>query len=917
MRTLRLLSVLIVLTLLPVMTFAAQGELTTSNSSIKPPTGKINLPLRDEGDDDSVYYEYGFEDGLGDWTTIDMTNPGLTWHSTESHAIDGRSFWAGKEELGGYDNHWLQYLVTPALNLQGRQNLRLTFNITWACEDPQVSPPNQDSADTRGYDAWDGCNVWISTNNGQSWNVIRPTRPAYNYESLFSFGFEWDMGRDIPGWCGFSDSAQAAEFDISQYAQNNVKIRWAFCTDPAWNTVDDANAIGMVIDNLVVRDANGVVWQNNGDALGDLTRDQGPVSGDHWEITEDDAHSGRFSARCPIEANLSNAIVTPAIEIPGGGWYTYFDFWVRADGRAYDSNGDTGLDDFFEVQVSTDGIAWERIIYDYCRQDVDNVPLPEWTDEFHYYGPDTTFRDDYPEWKRKLNLTQFAGQEIYLRWRVQTDDNLDGDQGTGFYIDDVRFMISQRRQDDVGIQWVWLKYPNAMGMTTPGRLSVRNVGMADQQRVTKYYRIDQGNAVAIVPWEGLAADSIKEYGFTITANRILYADSSDVKVYINSSPDSSNLNDTLTLQDVVFYPANIWKLGYDNRKYTLRSDFARGSGPLIKFTPVDDAIRGNFDVKAFRVRWNGAQGDQSVETRMHIYRDAQGELGAELFNGIVTVTGDDILPNVHVIDLTGIDAVKNMATNFWVWFEILRDDFYPQIVGDEANFGTGHYFSYDGQQATEVEREWQAHAMLMPAGYNAANTLTAGRTLLDYGDVAAGTPSQMRVALFNGGIGEVTVNSVEANDDRFDVEFAGPVTLKIGDMTHVYVTFTPTNAEPVSSTLTIRSTDETPPRIVMIANGGQSVGFDDCAPVSFDLGEAYPNPFNSTTVIPFALGSASEVRLAVYDLAGRAIATLVEGRLEAGAYSASFDAGDLSTGIYMYRLDAGAFSSIRKVIVVK
>ena len=916
MRTLRGLSALVLLTLLPFMAFGITGERLTTSPLTAPAAGRINLPERDDGDEDSVYYEYGFEDGWSGWTTVDLTDPGLTWHSTDAHAIDGRSFWVGKDELGGYDDHWLQYLVTPSLNLAGRQNLRLTFNVLWAVEDPQNGAPDT-SGITAGYDAWDGCNVWISTNNGESWQVIRPTRPAYNYQSLFSFGYEWRMGTNIPGWCGFSNGAQAAEFDLSRFAQNNVKIRWAFCTDPAWNTADDENAIGTVVDNLVVRDGNGVIWQNNGDALGDMTRAQGPVSGDHWELTEDDAHAGEFSARCPIEANLSNALVSPAIEIPAGGWYTYFDFWVRADARRSDSNGDNALDDFFEVQVSTDGLAWERIIYDYGRQDANGDLDPAWVDRFHYYGPDTTFRIDYPEWKRKLNLTQFAGQEIYLRWRVQTDDDVDGNQGSGIYIDDPRIMISERRENDVSIEWTWLKYPNAMGFTTPGRLAVSNLGMADQQRVTKYYQLDTNAPVAIVPWEGLAADSTKEYGFSITPNRILYADSTTVKVYVNAAADSTNGNDTITIKNVVFYPANIWRLGYDNRTYRLRSDFDRGTGPIIRFTPVEDNIRGSFDVKALRVRWNSAQGNQDVETRLHIYRDARGAVGAELYNAIITVGGDDILPNVHVIDLSGVQAVQGMSTNFWVWFEILGDDFFPQIVGDEPNFGAGHYFSYNGQNISAVEREWQAHAIIMPAGRASRGELTAGRTWLDYGDVAGGSTKRMRVALFNGGIGEVTVSSVVANDDRFAVEFAGPVTLKIGDMAHVYVTFNAQDGTPVSSTLTIESSDNSPPRIVLTANGGNSVDPAEAAPVVFGLGYAYPNPFNSATVIPFSLGSSVDARLAVYELSGRLVATLVDGRTEAGSYAVSFEAGSLATGVYLYRLDAGPFSSIRKVIVVK
>ncbi len=923
MRTLRAFPALMLLTLLPLLSYGVPGEPTLAYPEAVPVCRGGNFPIRDGGDDDSVYYSYGFENGMNGWTTVDLTNPGLTWHSSESNAINGRSFWAGSEELEGYDNHWLQYIVTPSLNLQGRQNLRLTFDIKWACEDPANGAP-ADTGETAGYDGWDGCNVWVSTNNGQSWEFIRPTQPAYNYQSLFSFGFEWEMGHDIPGWCGFSDGVQQASFDLSRFAQNNVKIRWAFCTDPAWNTADDANAVGMVIDNLVVRDGNGIVWQNNGDAIGDMSRDQGPVSGDHWELTQDDAHTGNFSAHCPIGNELSNALVSPAIEIPLGGWYTYFEFWVRADTRRPNSNPDedNSLDDFFEVYISTNGLVWDRICYDYGRERQDEngdpEPDPEWVDEFHYFGPDVTFNQGLPEWKVKLNVSQFAGEEIFLRWRVKTDDDVEGNQGAGIFIDDMRVLISEMRENDVGVEAAWIKYPNAMGFTTGCRADIRNYGMNNQPSVLKYWRIDETPRIPIAQQGSIPSDTTIGFGFSITPNRIFYADSTTIRVYARVDGDETYDNDTAFVTGVVFYPANIWRLGYDSRSYALRSDFAQGSGPAIKFTPVNDQIRGNFDVEAIRVRWNRAQlGTADVTTRMHIYRDVRGEIGAELHSEVINVTDADLIPGVHVIDVSDVQAVQGMSTNFWVWFEILRDDTYPQIVGDEQEFGAGHYFSYDGNNSAEANIDWQVHAILMPAGFSQANQLTAGRAILDFDDVSPGASKTMRVALFNGGTGEVTLNSVTANDERFTVEVVGPMTLKIGDMAQVYVTLNAVDASPVSARLVIESSDNSPPRIPLIANGGDAVEPEENSPVSFHLDNAYPNPFNSTTVIPFTLASSVETKLAVYDLSGREVAVLVASHLEAGAHAVSFEAGHLSTGVYLYRLDAGPYSSIRKVIVVK
>ncbi len=88
-------------------------------------------------------------------------------------------------------------------------------------------------------------------------------------------------------------------------------------------------------------------------------------------------------------------------------------------------------------------------------------------------------------------------------------------------------------------------------------------------------------------------------------------------------------------------------------------------------------------------------------------------------------------------------------------------------------------------------------------------------------------------------------------------------------------------------------------------------------PRTFELGQNYPNPFNPTTLISYQLPVASEVSLKVYDVLGREVATLVNGRQEAGRYSVSFNAASFASGVYFYRLQAGQFVQTRKMMLVK
>jgi hypothetical protein len=88
-------------------------------------------------------------------------------------------------------------------------------------------------------------------------------------------------------------------------------------------------------------------------------------------------------------------------------------------------------------------------------------------------------------------------------------------------------------------------------------------------------------------------------------------------------------------------------------------------------------------------------------------------------------------------------------------------------------------------------------------------------------------------------------------------------------------------------------------------------------PTKFELFAAYPNPFNPSTKIDFALPSAAIVSLKVFNLLGQQVATLVAGTMTAGRHSVTFNANNLSSGVYMYTLTAGNFVSSRKMLLLK
>ena len=89
--------------------------------------------------------------------------------------------------------------------------------------------------------------------------------------------------------------------------------------------------------------------------------------------------------------------------------------------------------------------------------------------------------------------------------------------------------------------------------------------------------------------------------------------------------------------------------------------------------------------------------------------------------------------------------------------------------------------------------------------------------------------------------------------------------------------------------------------------------------ISFQLEQNYPNPFNPETVIGYQLPTDGNVSLKVYDMLGREAATLTNEYQGAGVHHSQFSIinSQLSSGVYFYRLTAGAYSSTKKMIVLK
>ncbi len=88
-------------------------------------------------------------------------------------------------------------------------------------------------------------------------------------------------------------------------------------------------------------------------------------------------------------------------------------------------------------------------------------------------------------------------------------------------------------------------------------------------------------------------------------------------------------------------------------------------------------------------------------------------------------------------------------------------------------------------------------------------------------------------------------------------------------------------------------------------------------PNEIALFQNYPNPFNPSTIISYQLPISGMVKLDVFDMLGRKVATLIDGRTPAGLHEVTFNAQGLSSGMYFYRLKTNGITETKRFTIIK
>ncbi|RPI05402.1 MAG: T9SS C-terminal target domain-containing protein [Ignavibacteriae bacterium] len=209
-------------------------------------------------------------------------------------------------------------------------------------------------------------------------------------------------------------------------------------------------------------------------------------------------------------------------------------------------------------------------------------------------------------------------------------------------------------------------------------------------------------------------------------------------------------------------------------------------------------------------------------------------------------------------------------------------------------------------------------------------TIAPGPWLLTDGTMLGAIPQMPNNAVGGAGVYNFKMSVVHKSTGNNDVTFtlykpgytyvatssvAAPATEKFNSLAFAFNT----NASTKSLKLTDVKVDTTSASIPV----GVKESEDLSIPTEYMLAQNYPNPFNPTTTIQYEIPMTSHVSLTIYDMLGRAVATLVNQTQSASRYTVQFDAGRMSSGVYFYRIDARSengtkdFTSVKKLVLMK
>lgn len=191
----------------------------------------------------------------------------------------------------------------------------------------------------------------------------------------------------------------------------------------------------------------------------------------------------------------------------------------------------------------------------------------------------------------------------------------------------------------------------------------------------------------------------------------------------------------------------------------------------------------------------------------------------------------------------------------------------------------------------------------------------------DFGNVPFGGSAEWQAGWMNNGDDTTRLDSIQHQWKYiFGADLPQPPIIPPGDTVYTTMSFVPKDTIPrfYSDTLRVYSNDpDSPIWFILKGFGGENGVRSAISPMEFSLSEGFPSPFNSSVVFHLSLPASSEVAAGLYDVQGRMVKEIVNGRFEAGVHSLSLSGDDIGAGTYFVKGSAGTFTFSRKIVLLK
>jgi hypothetical protein len=925
---------IVVLSLLVVSALFANGIFSSQNAS----QGRNSRY-------EVVAYQETFETGGTGWTHYDGAQSPNNWHIYTEGAPQGDVWWMGDPALasganiGGYYD--AQYLVldTPQI-LVPTATPTLTFKVKWNVE--------ATSGATAPYTGWDACNIRVSTDDGVTWTPISGT-PAYNMTSSYAFGFQHGEGPNIPGWGGNSNGWQDANFSLATYAGLNVKIRFAFASDPAYSTGDSPAMFGMMVDDIILGS-----YSNNGVNDGQMTwASMVPLGGDLWYIGEvTDAPSPTHvyinqNAQGTYNVNMLNYLVSPPIVLPTSGDIRC-DFMIK--GLFTDPNTFPEVDYYgWEISVNN-GVTWYAMSNPYGSATGNN---------YVYSDAPATWSSMTESYSLDGYISNYAGQTAIFRWYFQSD--ADTPNGTGIMIDDFKIyndiflaepsnLAAVVAGANVDLTWSnpgggglpgWINYDSGTNVDAIGLTSGGNLEVAAKWAPS--------GTNSILPYVGMNITQVKfwpnQAGITYTIK--IYTGASGNEVYTQevTNPTIAAWN-TVTLTTPFTIPAGtyVW-VGYlcphAAGQYVAGIDggpalagfgdmYRVGSGWSSLYNASAGAVDGNWNIQAYvadaagnPVRIEPINSRDRDISEFKVYRDETNI--ATLANNVFTYTDTNVAGGLHTYYVTAMyDANESLPSNTATVYVLPTN--YAEMGYDDSTPEQGYTVGSSNSMAVKFQHDHEATLKFIKVYVASVGNSPMILRIFD-NNGAGGLPGPNHLTQFTYAATSIvqgwnyipvpTGSDITIADGSFYVAIyeysnASQIGLDTGSNGHSWTKTAAGWAPLTLGELMIH---------VIVENGAQ--GAEDGVVVPLVLAAAnQPNPFNPNTTISYSVPKDGQTSLAIYNLKGQLIRSLVNTNAKAGNYNVSWNGTDgkgnaVASGVYFYRLTNDNKTITNKMLLSK